>query len=179
MKKWLTSAFVVLTLLTPPLTFAQSNAEMTLARKVVALQNGDELKALWNTMANAIAVDAVEKWQTTAFEGMSESKQVQTAEKLDAELQKLHTSIYNLLESESAKVENDQLARFYAQNFTTQELNALIAWFESPTFKKYQQMSPQIAKTYMDTLMQVTSTKVKTIQDSFDKKAQAIIDAAK
>ncbi|MGL4667720.1 MAG: DUF2059 domain-containing protein [Saezia sp.] len=179
MKRWLTIPLLAIALILPALGFAQNAAQLELARKAVALQQGVEQKSLWNDMANSAALVSLEKWQERAIRDVKESRRADTSKKLDAELEKLYASIYKLLEEASPKVENEELVNFYAENFTEAELKALVEWFESPAFKKYQQMAPQIAEVYMNSLMERTYVQVQSLQGTFDSKAASIINAAK
>ena len=182
MKNWFTLPILAIALIFPAITFAQNTAQLQLARQVVTLQQGPEQKALWNDMANGAAGVALEKWGEEAFNQLKdapEAKVTDASKKLDTELNKLHTNVLQLLEKTSPRVENEELVQFYAQNFSEAELKALIAWFESPAFKKYQEKAPEIAQTYMKALMERTHVQVQEMQSNFDSKAQAIIDAAK
>ena len=179
MKKWLTIPMLAIAFVLPATTFAQSAEQLQQARQVVSLQQGAEQKTLWNNMANAAAGVALEKWSERAIRDVRESRRADVSNKLDAELEKLYDGVYQLLESTSSQVENDELANFYANNFTEEELKALIEWFSSPAFQKYKEMAPQTAEIYLNALMERTHVRVQDLQGTFDKNADAIIHAAR
>ena len=179
MKKWIITSLLAASFALPATGFAQSAAQLKLARQAITLQQGNEQQALWENMANSAAAVSVEKWMERALRDVRESKRAQTSEKLDAELEKLYDGIYDLLKATSPKVEAEELADFYAQNFSENELKTLIAWLESSTHKKYAELVPQMGGLYLETLMMRTNTQVQDLQANFDKKAAAIIDAAR
>jgi len=179
MKKWLTIPILAIALLLPGITLAQSAAQLELARQVVSLQQGAEQKALWNNMANAAAGVALDKWGDRLIRDVRENRRADVSKKLDAELEKLYDDVYKLLETTSPQIENEEVANFYAKNFTEEELKALVEWLKSPLYQKYKEIAPQTAEVYLNALMERTHIKVQDMQGNFDKKAATIINAAK
>lgn len=180
MKKWIVAPTLALALWAAPMAWAQtpSAESLQLAQKVVDLQRGAEQDALLAQLADGASAALVMKWNERVAQNVPEAKQEQVREQLNTELKAFYDDVVKILHSQSTKVESSVMVNLYAQKFTEDELKALVAWYSSDVFKKYQGLAPELAGTYMQELMEASKTAVQDRQGKFDTKAASIVAAA-
>ena len=181
MKKWIQASSLALMLAVAPLSFAQtpSAASLDLARQMVELQRGPEQDALLVDLANGLSTRLSVKWAERIVQGVPQEKRAQITDKLDAELDIFYNDVLKILRAESPKVESDYLVMQYAQQFTESELKELVALFNSPAFKKYQELSPKLAEGYVSRLVENSRIAIQDRQGALDAKASTIVNSAK
>jgi hypothetical protein len=150
-------------------------ARRQLAERVVNLQKGPELQRLLAQLVDEAAAPVVEKWAQRLAE-VPEARQAAMRDRLNTELQKFGRDIAGLLESTADRVGRETLAPAYAERFTDAELRALIAMFEAPAYKKYQEVAPQLGGTFVQALIEGVRTQVQDRRGAFDATAAQIVN---
>lgn len=180
LKKWVAVPLMALMLVLPGVSFAQapSAAQLNLARQVVALQRGPELHALLGQLADHSAQTLVAKFNPLVAERVPQERQEQVYGQLNTELKNYFDDVVAVLQQYSSQAEDNELANAYAQRFTESELRAMVAWFSSDAFKKYQAAAPDLVNAYMNGLMERSYTAIQQREAAFETRINAIIDAA-
>ena len=141
-----------------------SDAAKALATKMVALQNGPEMDRM------------VYQLTSGAMEALPSSKQDKAREQLNTELKKTGDTTKKIIEGQMAKSANSVLEKAYLERFTEDELKAIVAMFESPIFKKYQSVAPELGNVWVKDVIDNSRGAVLAEGKSFDDIAAKIVD---
>lgn len=161
------------------MSFAQSADVKGWAKQIVEAQRGDEQTVLLKELSDVITLGMMVRWgEQVVAKVTDEDKAKDVAEKIDAMLKEYKSDVFAILKKESINVEEQELLNFYTKNFTPEELKTIAAWYASPEYKKFQKLSPELAKTYMTGLEARTQKAIEGLQSKFDSKAQSIVNKA-
>jgi hypothetical protein len=178
MKKLL--SVIVLTAMAIAVT-AQAQApdpKLEWATKAVALQQGPELERLVSQLADSASQDVVQSWGVKLRNDVPKEKLDQTAQSLNGELKKYYDDVSKIISNKVNKASADSLIPAYMARFTLDELKQLVAFFESPTVKKYQAAAPELGNVFVNQLIMETRADVSARAKLFDDAAVKIVGAA-
>lgn len=148
------------------------------AKQIINAQHGAEQTALLNDLSTVFAAGVVNEWNQKIIDEVPEGKRDAVVKQLNAELDQYKADILSILKKESVNVEEQDLLNFYTQNFTPDELKAIAAWYTSPAFKKYQELTPQLAQVYMKKLEERSTKALEARQSKFNSQAQSLLNKA-
>lgn len=110
--------------------------------------------ALWHiedtaiTMAQRPATDALVQARIALQGRVSAQKQEATLKSIVGNVQKYIDETTPIVKAEGLRVKEPTLAPLLQQNFSEEELQQLIALFESPVKKKFETLIPQFERTF-------------------------------
>ena len=110
------------------------------------------------------------------MEALPASKQDKAREQLNTELKKTGDTTKKIIEGQMAKSANSVLEKAYLERFTEDELKAIVAMFESPIFKKYQSVAPELGNVWVKDVIDNSRGAVLAEGKSFDDIAAKIVD---
>ena len=153
-------------------------AEQTaLASKLVDFQRGPEMERMALQLTGGAVQPSIEKWGPR-LEAMPKAKQDAAREKLNAELKSFGDDTRKLIEAQMNKSADTALRPAYIDRFSAQEMKDLIAVFESPVFKKYQKVAPELGNVWIKDVVENTRSAVHDKEVEFDKVAADIVGPA-
>ena len=153
-----------------------ANAKQELAAKVVNLQQGPELDRLVEQLAASTTQELLQNWGPKV-DAAPAARQGQIKESLNIELQKYSDDVVKVIGSKVAKASTDALVPAYAERFTTEELQQIAAFFESPAIKKYQAAAPELGSVFVKKLVESTRDDVAARVEQFNTTATKIVGA--
>ncbi len=178
MKKIL-CALVLTGLAISSLTHAQTaDPKLEWATKAVALQQGPELERLVNQLADSASQEILQAWGPKLQANVSKDKMEAARKSLNVELVSYFDDVSKVISGKTAKVSADALIPTYMQRFTLEELKQLVAFFESPAVKKYQQSAPELGNVFVQQLIEATRADVTARGKRFDDAAIKIVGNA-
>ena len=178
MKKLRTSvAFLAFTLLSTAQA-QTTDSKLEWATKAVALQQGPELERLVSQLAESSSQNIVQSWGVKLRSDVPKDKVEQTAQSLNAELKKYNDDVTKIISGKVNKASVDSLIPVYMARFSLDELKQLVAFFESPTVKKYQTAAPELGNVFVNQLIIETRNDVSARAKQFDDAAAKIVGAA-
>jgi hypothetical protein len=99
-----------------------------------------------------------------------EDKREAAVKSLEESAKKYVDEAVPLVRDRAIKLAPSTIGTSLEERFTEAELKALIAWLESPTYKKYQQVAPEIQRGFMQKLIADArpsiEPKLKTLEES-------------
>ena len=151
-----------------------ANPKQELATRVVSLQQGPELDRLVEQLAAGTTQELLQNWGPKVDRAPL-ARQTQIKESLNAELQKYSDDVIKVIGSKVAKASTDALVPAYVERFTTEELQQIAAFFESPAIKKYQSVAPELGNVFVQKLIESTRTDVAARVEQFNVAATKIV----
>ena len=156
--------------------YAQTSDPKTdLAAKVVKLQQGPELDRLVSQLAESATQQLIANWAPKLETNVPKANQQKASEEIRAELKRYADDTQKLIGSQVGKVSTDVLVPAYAERFTLDELQQIAAFFESPAIKKYQTVSPELGKLFVEKLIDSSRADVMARANQFDEVAIKIV----
>ena len=175
MKKVLT-ALILTGLVASGVAHAQAtDPKLEWATKAVALQQGPELERLVNQLADSASQEILQAWGPKLQSNVPKEKMEAARKNLNAELVSYFDDVSKIINAKTSKVSTDALIPAYMQRFTLEELKQLVAFFESPAVKKYQQAAPELGNTFVKQLIDATRADVTSRSKQFDDAAIKIV----
>jgi hypothetical protein len=160
---------------TPPAAAAADNKQ-ALAAKLVALQRGPEMERMVFQLTSSVVQPAIQRW-AQKLETLPAAKQEKARDQLNAELKAHGDSVRKLIEDQMAKSADSMLQTAYLERFSESEMTQLVALFESPAFKKYQTMAPELGDLWIKDVISNSRAAVLDKDKAFDAKATSIFGA--
>lgn len=145
------------------------------ATKAVALQQGPELERLVNQLADSASQEILQAWGPKLQANVPKEKMEAARKSLNAELVSYFDDVSKVISAKTGKVSTDALIPAYMQRFTLEELKQLVAFFESPAVKKYQQAAPELGNVFVQQLIEATRADVTARGKRFDDAAIKIV----
>lgn len=161
-------------LLANSLAHAQADPKLELAGKVAQLQKGPEMDRLLQQLALASSQPLVSNWGPRV-QGLPESKKKLVSEGLNAELQKFKHDALKVFTARADKIASDSLTPAYAEKFTQDELKQLTALLDSPVYKKYQSLAPELGSVFVQNLIDATKAQLQARAKVFDDAAAKLL----
>jgi len=153
--------------------------KQALAAKLVALQRGPEMERMAFQLTSGAVQPAIQRW-AEKLDTLPVAKQEKARDQLNAELKIHGDSVRRLIEAQMAKSADSKLQAAYVERFSEGEMTQLVTLFESPTFKKYQTMAPELGDLWIKDVIENSRAAVLEKDKAFDAKAASILgtDAA-
>jgi uncharacterized protein len=151
-----------------------SDAKRALAARMIVLQRGPEMERMAYQLTTNAVQPVIERW-APKLEAMPAAKQTKAREQLNTELKALGESTRKLIEAQMAKSADSALLQAYLDRFSEDELKEVVALFESPVFKKYQGMAPELGNLWIKDVVEKSRDAVIAKDKDFDAKAAVIM----
>lgn len=178
MKKLLTVIALTAMAMSVPAQAQAPDPKLEWATKAVALQQGPELDRLVGQLADSASQDVVQSWGVKLRNEVPKDKIEQTTQILNGELKKYYDDVSKIISSKVNKASADSLIPVYMSRFSLEELKQLVAFFESPTVKKYQAAAPELGNVFANQLIMETRADVSARAKLFDDAAVKIVGTA-
>lgn len=150
-----------------------SDNKQALAARLVALQRGPDVERMSFQLTSGAVQPAIQRW-AEKLDAIPVSRQEKVRDQLNAEL-KLHgDAIRKMIEEQMLKSGDSKLLPAYVERFSEDEMMQLVTLFESPTFKKYQSLAPELGNLWVKDVMDSSRAAILEKDKEFDKKAAAI-----
>jgi hypothetical protein len=149
------AVFLLLSLSAAP-ALAQSKKE--LVNKIVLLQQPG-VEAMARGLAEQPAVQ-LSMQARQLIQNVPADKRDAVVKALDTELKKYADEAVPLLRDRAIKLAPSVIGTELESNFNEDELKQLIAWFESPVIKRFQQLAPGIQRNLSDKLVNETRAQI-------------------
>ena len=149
------AVFLSLSLSAAP-ALAQSKKE--LVNKIVLLQQPG-VEAMARGLAEQPAVQ-LSMQARQLIQNVPADKRDAVVKALDTELKKYADEAVPLLRDRAIKLAPSVIGTELESNFNEDELKQLIAWFESPVIKRFQQLAPGIQRNLSDKLVNETRAQI-------------------
>lgn len=147
MKRWIALALVA----GAALAHAQGTGKKELVAKILQSQQA----GIENIARNIVERPAVQMMQAAGqvLVQMPPDKRDAVGKQIDAELKKYVEASVPLLRERALKLAPTTFGTALEEKFTEDELKQLLAWFESPVNKKYQQTLPDMQNGFVQKLI--------------------------
>jgi hypothetical protein len=146
-----------------------SQAKKDLVNRILVLQQPD-VEMLAKNLAQEPAGRMLQEAGRVLQSQVAEDKRDAIARSLEASARKYVDEAIPLVRERALKLAPSTIGTSLEERFTEDELKGLIAWLESPTFKKYQQVAPEIQRNFMQKLVTdarpVIEPKLKALEES-------------
>jgi hypothetical protein len=149
------AVFLLLSLSAAP-ALAQSKKE--LINRIVLLQQPG-VEAMARGLAEQPAVQ-LSMQARQLIQNVPADKRDAVVKALDTELKKYADEAVPLLRDRAIKLAPSVMGAELESNFNEDELKQLIAWFESPVIKRFQQLAPGIQRNLSDKLVNETRAQI-------------------
>jgi len=154
---------------TSPAPLPTSPAKKELVKKVLALQQ-PEVEMLARNLAQEPAARMMQEAGRVLQNQVPEDKREAAVKSLEESAKKYVDEAVPLVRDRAIKLAPSTIGTALEERFTEAELKALIAWLESATYKKYQQVAPDIQRVFMQKLIADARSsiepKLKTLEES-------------
>ena len=137
---------------------AVSPAKKELVQKVLALQQVG-IESIGAGLANQTATQLLQVAGQALASVPAEKREALGAE-LQAEVKKFFDDVAPILRASAWKNAPATIGTALEEKFSEDELKVLIAWFESPVSKKYQQLSPELQQSLGQKLVAETRQQI-------------------
>ena len=178
MRKIIYSLALAATVLAATALAQTADPKIELATKVVALQQGPELDRLVQQLSGGATQELIASWGPKLEASVPKAKQQKASEDLNVELKKYSEDANKLIGKQVSKVSADTLVPAYAEKFTLEELKQLVAFFESPAIKKYQNTAPELGNIFVQKLIEASRADVMARAKQFDDAAVKIVGSS-
>jgi uncharacterized protein len=151
---------------------AQADERELLAGKIVVLQDASS-ENIGRAMASQTAQQVLQAAEQ-ALGSVPEDKREAVAKDIQGDVRKFYGEVEPLLRARAQKLAPATLTPILMDKYTEDELKQVIAWIESPAFKKYQQvgadMQAALSKAVVDDTRATVEPKLKALEDSLRKR---------
>lgn len=156
--------------LAPAKVASGGDRKRELAMQVIELQQGPEMERLINDLARS-AVGPSLQAGAAQLQRLPKERQAAATEQLNAAARKLGTQAEAEIRNKMKAAVAQSLLPAYTERFSEDELTQLIAFFSSPTIKKYQSVSPELGQALVKRLVELTQPTIKRQVQTFDAEA--------
>ncbi len=150
-----------------------SPAKKELVQKLLVLQRPG-LEGLARNLAERPAARMMQDAGRLMQTEVPADKRDAMAKAIDGDIKKYVDDAVPLLRDKAIKLAPGTIGVALEEKFTEDELKQLLAWFESPVNKKYQQVTPGIQEAFVQKLVaesrEVIEPKIKTLEMSLGKR---------
>ena len=154
-----------------------SPAKKELVQKVLALQQAG-IESIGAGLANQTANQVLQAAGQAMARVQPDKREALGAE-LQAEVKKFFDDVAPILRASAVKNAPGTIGSALEEKFSDDELKVLIAWFESPVSKKYQQLSPELQQSLGQKLIAETrpqiEPKLKSLEQVMGSKLRAAV----
>jgi len=159
-----------------------SPAKKELVQKLLTLQQ-PSVEAMARQLVEQPAVQLMQQAGMVLEQRVPADKRDAIANDIRNDAKKYADDVVPQVRDRAVKISPTVIGTALEENFTEDELRQLLAWFESPVNKKYQQMAPEIQRAFTDKLVADTQSivepKVRALNTSIGQRlVQAVPGAA-
>jgi hypothetical protein len=137
---------------------AASPAKKELVQKALALQQAG-IEGIGAGIANQTATQMLQAAGQALARVPAEKREALGAE-LQAEVKKFFDDVSPILRASAVKNAPGTIGTVLEEKFSEDELKVLVAWFESPVSRKYQQLSPELQQSLGQKLVAETRPQI-------------------
>lgn len=145
-----------------------SAAKKELVQRLLAIQQPALEGIMRDQLERPARQMAADAEQVLASPQFPADKRQEAIKKIQDLLNKYHEETSPLLKERPAKIGQSTLAPLYEEKYTEDELKQLVAMLESPVYKKFQQVQPELGAAYTQGLLKelepVVQPKVSALQ---------------
>ena len=152
-----------------------SPAKQALIQKALQLQQVG-IEAVGSSLANQTASQVLQAAGQAVGRLPAENRQAVGSE-IQADVRKFYDEIAPVLRASAVKHAPSVLGTALDEKFSEDELKQLIAWFESPVNKKFQQASGEMQSAFMQKLVAEARPVIEPKLQSLEQKVRAALGA--
>ena len=183
---WLARAALIAALVATssmnPAQAASSPAKKELTQKLLKLRQGD-FEGLGQQIAGQIVTPVGHQASAFLQANVPPERRDATAKEIQTEFNKFGNEVGPLLGERAVKLAPSVVGPVLEEKFTEEELKQVIAVLESPGFRKYLQLAPELQRTLGQKLVADTQTlvepKIRALEKTLNAKLNAAVPAAK
>lgn len=127
-------------------------AKKALVQRVVALQQ-TEIEGFAHAIVERPAVQMMRDAGLALQQQLPGDKREAAGRQIEAEVKKYVDEAYPIVRKRALELAPTTIGAVLEQKMTEDELKALLAWLESPTNKKYQQLGAELRNTFTQKLL--------------------------
>ena len=131
---------------------AQNTAKKDLVAKLLVLQQPG-IEQVARGLVERPAVQMMQEAGMVLQRQVAPDKRETLGKQVEAEVKKYVEEATPLVKERAIKLAPSTLGPILEEKFSEDELKQLIAWFESPVNKKYQQLGPEMQNTFVQKLV--------------------------
>jgi len=165
-----------------PAQAASSPAKKELTQKLLKLRQGD-FEGLGQQIAGQIVTPVGHQASAFLQANVPPERRDATAKEIQVEFNKFGNEVGPLLGERAVKLAPSVVGPVLEEKFTEEELKQVIAVLESPGFRKYLQLAPELQRTLGQKLVADTQTlvepKIRALEKTLNTKLNAAVSAAK
>lgn len=152
MKRLTTFAVMAMAVTAAPIAQAQANAKKELVQKILAIQQPG-LDGLARDMAGRTVVQLMQAAGNMIQTQVPPDKREAMGKSIEAEVKKYVDEATPILRDRAIKLAPSTYGAALEERFNEEELKQLVAWFESPLNKKFQQLGPDMQNNMVQKVM--------------------------
>jgi len=153
-----------------------SPAKKELVQKLLTLQQPGIEGAARNIVERPAAVMLQQAGQVLQTQGPADQREA-VGKSIEADAKKYVEETYPAVRDRAVKLAPTTLGATLEDKFTEEELKQLIAWFESPVNKKFQQASGEMQSNFMQKLVAEARPLVEPKLQALEQKVRATLGA--
>jgi hypothetical protein len=152
-----------------PAATVSSPAKKALVDKVLKLQQGD-IEALSRNLTQEPAARMLQEANRVLQTQVPQEQREVTGKTIEAAARKYVDEAVPLVRDKAIKLAPSTLGAALEEKFTEDELKVFVNWLESPVYRKYQQVAPEIQRNFVQKLVAEArpsiDPKLKTLEES-------------
>jgi hypothetical protein len=152
MKRLTALAVMAITVVVTPVSQAQANAKKELVQRILALQQPG-LDGLARDMAGRTVVQLMQAASNMLQTQVPPEKREALGKSIEADMKKYVDEATPIIRDRAIKLAPSTYGVALEERFSEDELKQLVAWFESPLNKKFQQVGPDMQNTMVQKVM--------------------------
>jgi len=131
---------------------AQNAGKKALVQKIVQLQQA-ELENLARSIVERPAAQMLQEAGIALQRQVAPEKRDAMGKAIDAEAKKYVDESYPLVRERALRIAPATVGAVLEEKMSEDELKVLLAWLESPVYKKYQQLGPELRTGFIQKLL--------------------------
>ena len=129
-----------------------SPSKKAVVQRILALQQG-EIEAFARSVVERPAAQMMQEAGLALQQQFPPEKRQAAGKAIEAEVRKYIDEAYPIARERALKLAPSTVGAVLEAKMTEDELKALLAWLESPTNRKYQQVAVEVRKTFAEKLI--------------------------
>ena len=146
-------------------------------QKILTLQQ-PALEDMARTVAERPALQMAASVRQIMAQAVPEDKREATAKQVDAEIKKYLDAAVPAVRASASKMSQSTLGPMLDEKFSDEELKDLVVMLESPVFKKYQGMLPEMSNTMLEKVVADARPQVQPKLQAAETNIRNILDKA-
>jgi hypothetical protein len=155
---------------------AQTATKKELVQKLLMLQQPG-IEQVARSLVERPAAQMMQEAGLLLQRQVAPDKREATGKQVEAEVKKYIDESVPLVRERAIKLAPSTIGPVLEEKFSEEELKQLIAWFESPVNKKYQQLGPEMQNAFIQKLIVETSPVVDPKIQALDGRLRALFGA--